>query len=52
MATTPSLAHFTFRDFDEFYEPNEDTFLLLDALAADLPTAVAGHAACLCVELG
>lgn len=31
-AAVPSLDHATFRDFDNVYEPSEDTFLLLDAI--------------------
>lgn len=33
--TAPALEHFSFRDFEKFYEPSDDTFLLIDALAAD-----------------
>ena len=33
---TPKLTHFTKKDFEEIYEPMEDTFLLLDTLEEDL----------------
>lgn len=29
---TPKISHFSSQDFQEFYEPAEDTFLFLDAL--------------------
>jgi len=32
----PSLEHFVYTDYEEFYEPSDDTFLLCDALEADL----------------
>ena len=31
-AVLPNLDHFTFRDFEKFYEPSEDSYLFLDAL--------------------
>ncbi|CAM9516687.1 unnamed protein product [Phaeothamnion confervicola] len=31
----PTLDHFDFRDYDTFYEPSDDTYLLIDALHAD-----------------
>ena len=36
MLATPNYSHFTSKDYENFYEPSEDTFLLLDALEADM----------------
>ena len=36
-APLPSLTHFTLADYNNFYEPSDDTFLLVDALAYDIP---------------
>lgn len=35
-APMPSLDHLTTADYDKVYEPSDDTYLLLDALRADL----------------
>ena len=50
-AVVPSLDHFKFSDYDEFYEPGEDTFLLLDTLLHDMDMLCASKAK-LCVEIG
>lgn len=34
----PDLNHLTMRDFYDIYEPSDDTFLLMDAIAADCAT--------------
>jgi release factor glutamine methyltransferase len=49
----PNLSHLSSRDFEGVYEPAEDTFLLMDALAAEVPRlrAVRG-AAPLVLEVG
>lgn len=43
-AILPKLDHFNYTDFDQFYEPAEDTFLLCDALLADLKHLDASNA--------
>ncbi len=34
----PSLEHFSYTDYDEFYEPKEDTYLLMDVLNSEMKT--------------
>ncbi len=36
MLSTPDYSHFKTKDYEEFYEPGEDTFLFLDALEVDM----------------
>ncbi len=48
----PSLAHFTYRDYDSFYEPAEDSYLLIDALTEDITSLVTAFTAPVVVELG
>lgn len=48
---TPYTTHITSDEFKYVYEPAEDSFLLLDALEADLPFLRASKPA-VCVEIG
>lgn len=48
---TPYLTHITSEDFKYVYEPAEDSFLLLDALEADLPKLRSQKPA-ICTEIG
>lgn len=48
---TPSTSHITLAEFDDVYEPAEDSFLLLDALEKDMEVIKASKPL-LCVELG
>ncbi|XP_062125772.1 methyltransferase N6AMT1 [Drosophila sulfurigaster albostrigata] len=48
---TPHTQHLSAADFEHVYEPAEDSFLLLDALEADLPFLDSLQPR-LCVELG
>lgn len=48
----PSLAHFTYRDYDSFYEPAEDSYLLIDAITEDIASLVSKFTAPIVVELG
>eukprot|EP01084_Bolivina_argentea_P309580 535524_1 len=34
----PHLGHFSYTDYDEFYEPREDTYLLMDVLNSEVKT--------------
>lgn len=48
---TPYLTHITMDDYKYVYEPAEDSFLLLDALEADLPKLIARRPR-ICLEIG
>lgn len=50
-AWQPSLDHFTATDFQNVYEPSDDTFLLCDALSADVDV-LRQRRPSLCVEIG
>eukprot|EP00967_Tisochrysis_lutea_P132402 scaffold231077_cov30-Tisochrysis_lutea.AAC.3 len=47
----PELSHLSPADFDAVYEPSDDTFLLLDALASDVDCLLKQVPA-VCLELG
>jgi release factor glutamine methyltransferase len=51
MAALPSLSHFKYKDYENFYEPSDDTFLLVDAIASDLDCLLALKPK-LCLEIG
>ncbi|KAF8807281.1 S-adenosyl-L-methionine-dependent methyltransferase [Phlegmacium glaucopus] len=51
MIPTPDISHLTKKDYDEIYEPAEDTFLLLDGLEADAE-ALKDLRATVCLEIG
>lgn len=48
----PSLEHFNFREYEHFYEPAEDTYLLIDALQADAGFLRDRVRPLLCLEIG
>eukprot|EP00122_Pirum_gemmata_P019115 Pgem_evm1s17905 len=48
---TPTLSHFCFEDYDNIYEPAEDTFLFLDALEKDIDYIKIRNPF-VCVEIG
>lgn len=48
---TPYLTHITSDDYKYVYEPSEDSFLLLDALEADLTDLISNQPT-LCLEIG
>lgn len=48
---TPYLTHITSEEFNDVYEPAEDSFLLLDALEADLSLLIDANPL-VCVEIG
>lgn len=50
-APTPSFAHFSQKDYENIYEPAEDTFLLMDALEKDTEF-LKERRPLLCVEVG
>ncbi|CAM9328867.1 unnamed protein product, partial [Choristocarpus tenellus] len=51
MATVPDLDHFDYREYEEFYEPREDTYLLIDALQEDADQ-IRNVCPNICLEIG
>ncbi|ORX93412.1 hemK methyltransferase family member 2-like protein [Basidiobolus meristosporus CBS 931.73] len=51
MIPTPHLTHFNSKDYEKFYEPAEDTFLLLDAFEEDFE-ALKSLRGGICLEIG
>ncbi|PPQ62786.1 hypothetical protein CVT24_000480 [Panaeolus cyanescens] len=51
MIPTPDLSHLKKQDYDQIYEPAEDTFLLLDALEEDGENLKASNPS-ICLEVG
>lgn len=49
--STPSFAHLKEKDFENVYEPAEDTFLMMDALEKDYKTILESKPL-ICVEIG
>ena len=51
MHPTPSLSHFKSKDYESFYEPSEDSFLLMDAIEKDMEFIIARNPS-YCLEIG
>ena len=51
MLSTPDYSHFKTEDYENFYEPGEDTFLFLDALEAEMKF-LKDIQPLVCVEIG
>ncbi|CAG8569222.1 8_t:CDS:2 [Funneliformis caledonium] len=52
MIPTPNLDHISSKDYENVYEPAEDTFLLLDALEKDAELLRNEIAPCISLEIG
>jgi hypothetical protein len=49
---TPDLSHFSEKDYENFYEPAQDSFLLLDALWKDQAFLKEQVNPTICAEIG
>ncbi|RHZ76170.1 hypothetical protein Glove_202g80 [Diversispora epigaea] len=52
MLPTPNLDHLSSKDYEQIYEPSEDTFLLLDALESEITFIKNEINPCICLEIG
>ncbi|CAG8450178.1 3392_t:CDS:2 [Diversispora eburnea] len=52
MFPTPNLDHLSSKDYEQIYEPSEDTFLLLDALESEITFIKNEINPCICLEIG
>mmetsp|Transcript_7435 Transcript_7435/g.7657 ORF Transcript_7435/g.7657 Transcript_7435/m.7657 type:complete len:124 (+) Transcript_7435:111-482(+) len=50
-AKLPNLDHFLYHDYEKFYEPSDDTFLLCDALLNDISYIIQSKPT-VCLEIG
>jgi hypothetical protein len=48
----PSLEHFSYQDYATFYEPSDDTYLLLDALQGEREYLAQHVQPRVCLEIG
>ena len=52
MEFDPDLSHLTSADYADVYEPAEDSYLMMDALHAEMPFLLSRFAQPVCVEVG
>lgn len=51
-ATPPDLSHLTTADFEDVYEPSDDTYLFLDALLSEEQFILQHVQPRVCIEIG